>query len=217
MYSFVMMMAMTNPGATPDAVAPDQARYGNHLQSEQYRHNRGGCCGGGGGRHGGYGGCSGGGGYGGCSGGYGYGGGYGGCYGGGYGGGYGGCTGGYGGYGYGGHTAHYGYAMPSNGNYYGGNMMPYDGSSYGWGQMPNSGNFANNTTGYQSFYSGSTGDAGGASARLMVHLPAGARLTIDGTPTQQMDSVREFVSPPLQADRNFTYTLRADINGRTVT
>jgi uncharacterized protein (TIGR03000 family) len=48
-----------------------------------------------------------------------------------------------------------------------------------------------------------------APAVLVVHLPADAKLTIDGEPTCSTGSRRVFVSPPLAPDRVLYYTLKA--------
>jgi uncharacterized protein (TIGR03000 family) len=48
-------------------------------------------------------------------------------------------------------------------------------------------------------------------ARLLVRLPAGARLTIDGEPTRSAGETRRFVSPPLAPGQTFRYTLRAEL------
>jgi uncharacterized protein (TIGR03000 family) len=152
-------------------------------------------CYGGGCYGGGYGGCYGGG-YGGCyGGGYGgcYGGGYGGCYGGGYGGCYGGGYGGCGGGGYGG----------CGGIYYGGGM-PYYGGKTGepLKTMPKE-------TGKESI---------SAPANIVVNLPAGAKLTIDGYTSTQTTSTRYLVTPTLQPGQSYTYTLVAEVsqNGQPV-
>lgn len=123
MYSVVLAMALTNGAVTPSyhaEEASNHVRYGNHLQSEQYRGRRrrgGGCCG-----------CCGGGYGGGCYGGGCWGSGYAGCTGG-----YGGCTGGYA-VGYGGCTG--GYAMGCTGGYgmgcTGGHVVGYGGVSSGY-------------------------------------------------------------------------------------
>jgi uncharacterized protein (TIGR03000 family) len=59
---------------------------------------------------------------------------------------------------------------------------------------------------------------GPAPARLLVRLPADARLTIDGEPTRSPGDTRRFVSPPLQPGRRYVYVLRAELvrDGRTV-
>jgi uncharacterized protein (TIGR03000 family) len=48
-------------------------------------------------------------------------------------------------------------------------------------------------------------------ARVTVHLPADAKLWVDGKPTKQTGAVREFVTPPvLRAAQNYQYTFRAE-------
>ena len=56
-------------------------------------------------------------------------------------------------------------------------------------------------------------------ATLIVHLPANARLLVDGKPTRSTSSVRRFFTPPLEAGENYHYDLRAEMdrNGETVT
>jgi len=206
MYSIVLMMALSNSAATPsyqDVLAsPESTR-----QSHQVYRGRRGCCGCSGGYSGcsgcsggGYGGCYGGGGYG-CSGG-GYGGGYGGCSGGGYGGGYG-CHGGYGG-GYGGCS--------------GGYSSGYSGMSYGSGYqgLP----IVQPAAPTQPAPANVSPQASDPSrARIVVQLPAEARLTVDDSPTQSTSSVRTFISPPLESGKSYYYTLKAEINrdGQTLT
>jgi len=60
---------------------------------------------------------------------------------------------------------------------------------------------------------------GPAPARLLVRLPAAARLTIDGEPTRSQGDTRRFVSPPLEPGRRFVYVLRAEMvrDGKKVT
>jgi uncharacterized protein (TIGR03000 family) len=55
----------------------------------------------------------------------------------------------------------------------------------------------------------SAAQADEAPARLRVLLPADATLTIDGAPTQSTSEVRNFVTPPLEAGKDFHYDLRA--------
>ncbi|HKI35980.1 MAG TPA: TIGR03000 domain-containing protein [Gemmataceae bacterium] len=124
---------------------------------------------------------------------------YGGCYGcyGGCGGCYGcGCYGGYG-YSYGSmpYATGYGYAM-SNGN------LP---AGYSYGDPANAGNRYGD-------------DNGTAPATIVVRLPADATLTVDGAATTSTQGVRTFVSPPLQAGKDFQYTLRAEAtrNGKKI-
>lgn len=192
MYSMVLMAALTTGIDMPD-------RGGR-------RRGGGGCCGC-------YGGMYYGGGYGGCYGGMGMG--YGGCYGGGYGGGWG---GGYGrGYAWGGYGAWGGggYAYsPFSGTT---SVSPtYGGNAYlGWGNnlAGNYGTmrqFGGNLGMMQSNYF-NPGFNQGNEARIIVHLPADARLTIDGEPTQSMSSTRVFLSPPLEAGKTYHYTLRGEV------
>jgi uncharacterized protein (TIGR03000 family) len=195
------MVAMTTTEVTPD--------FG--------RRGRGGCCGcyGGyasgcyGGYGGGYGGCYGGG-WGGC-----YGGGYGGCYGGGYGGCYG---GGYGG-GYGGSR----YGSSYSPMYYGG----YQGMYYGPGTM-----YRMPGTGDRERFSPEGGDTDGkkkgrgsndegddqgqevqkpAKAKIIVNLPADAKLTIDGQSTKSTSARRVFTSPPLEPGQSYYYNFEATL------
>ena len=50
-----------------------------------------------------------------------------------------------------------------------------------------------------------------ASATLIVDLPADATLTVDGHATKSTSSQRRFVSPPLDRNGNYTYTLQATV------
>jgi uncharacterized protein (TIGR03000 family) len=52
-----------------------------------------------------------------------------------------------------------------------------------------------------------------------LEVPAGARVTFDGTPTTSTGSVREYQSPPLTPGTRYTYELRAswNENGREMT
>jgi len=219
MYSMVLMAALTTGTDMPDI-----------------GHRRGGGCGGGcyggmgyGGCYGGgyaRSGCYGGGGWGGCYGG-GYGGGWGGCYGGGYArsGCYGGGMGWGGGYG-GGSTwgGCYGGGYTSGGGYGGGYVLngispwnSYAGgptiSGWGWATPMAMGNIVNGGLGTnQSFYLNPAANNGGSEATIIVHLPANARLTIDGEATQSASATRTFVSPPLEAGKTYTYTLRGEMN-----
>jgi uncharacterized protein (TIGR03000 family) len=211
MYSVVLMLALSGGADAPalnDVPAEPVARYGDHGRKE-YRllgGRRGGCCGGS------CGGCYGGGYYGGCSGGCCGGGYYGGCYGGRYSGSCGGCYGGcYGGRAYGGMGGGYYGAMPYVGGYdsswygtptYYGAPMYYGGSTYQGGYEYGR---AFEGTGYFDV------SAIEAPATLVVRLPADAKLTVDGSATRSTDSVRAFVSPPLQPGKDYHYTLRAEV------
>jgi len=52
---------------------------------------------------------------------------------------------------------------------------------------------------------------GPAPATLLVHLPPGARLTIDGYAPRSASGTRWFVTPPLPPGRDFHYQLRAEL------
>lgn len=160
------------------------------------RRGRGGCCG----CYGGYarGGCYGGYGYGGCYGGYGYGG----CYGGyGYGGGYGGWGYGYGG-GYGrGYGRRILYGTPAY-------SMPYYAATPVYGTPVLAGGTPVITT---AGYSPAAATNGEMPARLVVHLPADANLTVDGEATRATSDTRTFVTPPLEPGKTYHYRLKATI------
>ena len=204
MYSMVLMAALTTAVDMPD------------------RGRRGGCCGGCYG--GGWGGCYGGGG--GCYGGWGGGFGMGGC-GGGWGGGCGGggyTMGGWGGSGYSGYAL--GNFSPTWGGYA---YSPMSSSWGGYGFSPmystwgtpivSAGGTMFNPAGLtQSFYYNPSG-ANANAATIIVHMPANASLSIDGQQTQQRSNTRTFVSPPLDPNKTYTYTLRAETSrdGRTIT
>jgi uncharacterized protein (TIGR03000 family) len=156
-----------------------------------------------------------------------------GCYGGGcYGGGYGGC---YGGGCYGGRYGGGCYGGGCYGGCYGGRYYGSVGGGY-YGTMSYVGGYG--STGYGApMYYGSTTYPGGyvygrpieggvysevsgsdAPATILVRLPADAKLTVDGSATQSTDSLRTFRSPPLQAGKDYKYTLRAEVmrDGKTV-
>jgi uncharacterized protein (TIGR03000 family) len=48
-------------------------------------------------------------------------------------------------------------------------------------------------------------------ARIVVSLPADAKLTVDGTPTTSTSSTRVFVSPALEPGQQYQYTFRAEV------
>jgi uncharacterized protein (TIGR03000 family) len=56
-------------------------------------------------------------------------------------------------------------------------------------------------------------------ARVLVQLPEGAKLSVDGQPIQLTSGQRSFVTPPLDRGRDYSYTLRGEVvrNGETVT
>jgi uncharacterized protein (TIGR03000 family) len=195
MYSVVLMVAMTGGGDVPAGLF-------NH-----------GCCGGGS-CYGCYGGC------------YGCGGGghhkrsHGGCHGNCYGGCYGNCYGGCYGCGGGGHHKHarrshgchggcYGnccggcYGGGCYGSCYGGGC--YGGGCFGTPVAPPV--FMPEEKGKKT---PSTSVDSAAPATIVVNVPADARLTIDGEATTSTSTQRVFVSPTLNAGREYHYTLKAE-------
>jgi uncharacterized protein (TIGR03000 family) len=72
---------------------------------------------------------------------------------------------------------------------------------------------------YQSGYfsPGTTDAQAEGRATLIVHLPADARLTIDGAATRSTTDTRTFVSPPLEPGKTYQYRLEAQVerNGET--
>jgi uncharacterized protein (TIGR03000 family) len=152
----------------------------------KHRRNRGGC------------GC--------CGGGY-----YsGGCYGSGYGSGYG-CTGGsviYGGGCSGGYGSGYGctggviYGQPSYGQPYG---QP---GGYGTPVQPEQPKVMPKV---EPKTGGTKKVEASAPATIVVSLPAGARLTVDGVPTRSTAAVRTLVTPALETGASYVYTLRAEV------
>lgn len=57
-----------------------------------------------------------------------------------------------------------------------------------------------------------------APATIVVRLPAGARLTVNGKASRSSSATRKFVSPPLEPGKDFHYTLKAEMDraGRPV-
>lgn len=56
-----------------------------------------------------------------------------------------------------------------------------------------------------------------APAKLIVNLPADAKLTIDGAATKATSARRVFVSPKLNAGKTYIYTIKAKVNAQTIT
>ena len=58
-----------------------------------------------------------------------------------------------------------------------------------------------------------------APATILVSLPADAKLTVDGAPTQSTSSLRVFASPALERGSEYFYNLNAEIvrDGQTIT
>jgi len=206
----VLMMALSNGAATP-SLDPDNgyataARYGNHLLTQVEKKGCKGCkgcngCYGGYNCHGCYGGYS----YG-CHGGYAYGCG-GGCYGGhAYGHAYGGWSSG----GYAGAPGGYGYSS--------GYFEPSD-MQYAPGDIQNPRNERRRDQRRDGSRDEEQESTGPARATITVRLPADARLTIDGEATRSTSDTRSFVTPPLERDKDFHYTLEARVlrDGKPVT
>jgi uncharacterized protein (TIGR03000 family) len=61
--------------------------------------------------------------------------------------------------------------------------------------------------------------AEGSPATVRVTLPADARLTIDGQTTQSTSAQRQFITPPLDAGKRYSYLFRASFvrPGQTIT
>jgi uncharacterized protein (TIGR03000 family) len=55
-----------------------------------------------------------------------------------------------------------------------------------------------------------------APATIIVSMPADAKLTIDDASTTSMGAVRTFVSPTLNSGREYHYTLRTEIAGKSI-
>jgi uncharacterized protein (TIGR03000 family) len=55
-------------------------------------------------------------------------------------------------------------------------------------------------------------------ARLIVELPANARLFIDDQPTSSMAAQRTFLTPPLDPNKSYVYSVRAELvrDGQTI-
>ncbi len=145
----------------------------------------------------------------------------------------GGYRGGYSHGGYYGHPyAHYGYGRyyGSYGGYGGYGVYPYYGYST-YDPYAYDGSAVTDDTGYNGSYGSETPSysygsyavtppaATDGSARVTVTVPAGARVTFDGTPTSSTGAVREFQSPPLTPGRRYSYEVRATWteNGKEVT
>jgi uncharacterized protein (TIGR03000 family) len=92
----------------------------------------------------------------------------------------------------------------------------YHGAYRHYGRVYNSCGFVRvYTSGYfcqpTYYYPNSCVTAASAPARLIVHLPADAVLTIDGRPTTSTSSERVFNTPDLDMNRTFEYCLEAKV------
>jgi uncharacterized protein (TIGR03000 family) len=101
--------------------------------------------------------------------------------------------------------------MPAGGYYWGGYEVP----GYAVVSAPPLGTL---TTTSSMYYSpGSVSDA--SRAILRVHLPADVTLFVEGKRTNSVSNIRQFVSPPLDPNKDYHYTLRAEMtrDGKTLT
>jgi uncharacterized protein (TIGR03000 family) len=59
----------------------------------------------------------------------------------------------------------------------------------------------------------------GNRATIRVHLPADATLLVDGKRTTSVSDIRQFVSPPLDPNKDYHYMMRAETtrDGKTLT
>jgi uncharacterized protein (TIGR03000 family) len=110
----------------------------------------------------------------------------------------------YGGYAY--------YGTPSWGGY----TSFYNPSYAAYGS--NASDYGAGSEGYTSFYSGPNANQNFNGVRLNVHVPPDARVYFSGQPTSQGGEFRQFVSPPLDPSKDYTYEIRAiwTENGRPV-
>src|SRR5262249_20913214 len=49
-------------------------------------------------------------------------------------------------------------------------------------------------------------------ARVVVHLPANARLSVDGKVMRSPSATRHFYSPPLEAGKDYHYVFKAEMD-----
>jgi len=111
---------------------------------------------------------------------------------------------------------------------HGGSVHGCCGGAYVYGSMPYATGYYGSSTWVAPGYYGAMPDLPDytygslavtpAPAALVVRLPADARLTIQGSPTISTESVRTFMSPPLDPGKEFEYTLKAQVtrNGKTI-
>jgi uncharacterized protein (TIGR03000 family) len=123
--------------------------------------------------------------------------------------------GGYGGYGrgyYGGRGydgwggGGYGWGNYGYPSYYSGNMPSY------YGQPSYSGNYISPNTSTSFYYSPADRAASAGmseKAQVEVHLPADAKLWVDGQPTTETGETRKLETAPMAVGQQFTYQLRA--------
>jgi len=115
--------------------------------------------------------------------------------------------GGYGLDGWGSGYGGYGYA-PLYGNFGYSPMI----SAWGWGSPWGYGGAFPNAGATRSFYHNPAMNNPAREARLIVHIPPQASLTIEDYPTQSRSDTRVFTTPPLEPGKTYTYTLRGELN-----
>jgi uncharacterized protein (TIGR03000 family) len=120
----------------------------------------------------------------------------------------------YGGYGYGypgyAYSGYYSYPAYSYGTFdYGTPAYSYPSTGYYTEQpaMVQQPNVTDYSSAYNGFNSQPAQDAN--TAQIDVRVPANAQVWFDGATTRQTGSFREFISPPLQPNQEYTYTIRA--------
>src|SRR5947207_1887399 len=72
------------------------------------------------------------------------------------------------------------------------------------------GHYGAGCTGGSYYGSSQNGSSNGAMATnggalIQLKVPADATVTFDGNPTQQTGEIRQFLTPPLEANKNFSY------------
>jgi uncharacterized protein (TIGR03000 family) len=110
------------------------------------------------------------------------------------------------------------YGSGSNWAYPSYNYSAYPSSDYYSTPATSNGYYAPANAG-SSYAYGASSQQGANTARLNVRLPAAdAEVWFDDKPTQQRGTMREFASPPLNPDKNYTYEVRARWmeNGKTM-
>jgi uncharacterized protein (TIGR03000 family) len=61
------------------------------------------------------------------------------------------------------------------------------------------------------------GDTSKAPAQIVVTVPAGAKIEIDGQPTKSTGTKREFESPPIAVGKDFSYSFKVTFQGKDIT
>jgi uncharacterized protein (TIGR03000 family) len=78
---------------------------------------------------------------------------------------------------------------------------------------------SNQPTTTRSMYYNPGSAADSTEATIIVHLPANARLIVDGKSTRSTSATRRFVSPPLNPGQGYHYIFKAEMDrdGETLT